>query len=443
MSERPAEGQPARVRSTGLSLQTFAAFSSRDFRYLWANNFSYALVQGIQRFAFVWLATDLSERNIVLGIVSFALGIPVLFLSLPAGVLSDRSDRRILLFGSQVLVLVASLLTAILIWVGVMSVTVAVLMAIFVGMGVAFGQPVRQALIPTIVPPERLMNAITLNSLGQNVSQIAGPALGGAAIYVWGIGGSFAVQAALMGFGLLLLIPLRIPPAAAGRAGRRIRAEIGEGFSFVRGAADVRALFILLLATALVIMGPWQALLPKIAKEQLGSGALAASMLFAAMGVGTIVSSLVLASIPSLKNAGGWFACTLIVGGSLAVGIGFSHSYILTLVLMLLSGLNAGFFINLNLTLIQSHTPAAVMGRVMAIYTLVLMGGGPLGGLIAGGGADLLGPGGWFSLSGATVAVVAVIFLITQPSLRRMPSQPETPLAVPAPVPAPADSASG
>ena len=80
------------------------------------------------------------------------------------------------------------------------------------------------------------------------------------------------------------------------------------------------------------------------------------------MGAGTIVSSLLLASIRGLKNAGGWFTCTLVTGGILAVGIGFSRSYALTLAFMLLSGFNAGFFVNLNLTLIQSHTPAAVMG---------------------------------------------------------------------------------
>ena len=299
----------------------------------------------------------------MLGLVSFALGIPVFFIALPAGVLSDRSDRRVLLFGSQLVVLAASLLTGVLIWIDVMSVGVAIAMAIFVGIGAAFGQPVRQALVPAIVPPDRLMNAIHPQQPGAERRPDRGPALGGTAIALWGIGGSFAVQAILMGLGLLLLIPLRIPPSAgAARAGRGIRAEIGDGFSFIRGAADVRALFILLLATALVIMGPWQTLLPKIANEQLGAGAFAASMLFAAMGAGTIVSSLLLASIRGLKNAGGWFTCTLVTGGILAVGIGFSRSYALTLAFMLLSGFNAGFFVNLNLTLIQSHTPAAVMG---------------------------------------------------------------------------------
>lgn len=414
--------------------RTFAAFASRDFRLLWANNFSYALVQGIQRLTFVLLAGDLTRNEFTLGLVVFALGIPVFFLTLPAGVLTDRADRRLLLVGSQLLVLAASLLTALFIWADRMSVPAMLAMAVLVGVGVAVGQPVRQALVPAIVPPERLLNAISLNSLGQNVSQIAGPAIAGFAILFWGIGGSFAAQAALMGAGLLFLIPLRVPPVerAVSVGGRRLRemlGEIGDGFVFAWRAADVRALFVLLLATALVIMGTWQTLLPRVAEDQLGADEFAITMLFAGMGAGTIVSSLVLASMPRLRNAGGWFTCTLVTGGSLAVGLGLSDSYALTMTLMVASGLNAGFFMNLNLTLIQSHTPNAMMGRIMSIYTLVMLGGSPFGALIAGGGAAWLDAGRWFAISGAATAAVAVAFLIAQPSLRRMPSHPETPVA--------------
>ncbi len=418
------EAAAERRRRSGLSLRTFSAFSEPAFRLVWANNFTYALAQGIQRFAFIWLALDLSKSNGVLGAVSFALGIPVLFFSLPAGVLSDRYDRRVLLLGSQIFVLGASLLTAVLIWAGFVNVAVVLGLALLVGSGVAVGQPVRRAIVPTIVAPDRLMNAITLNSLGQNGSQIIGPALGGAAIAIWGIGASFALQSVLMGLGLLVLIPLRIPRTEGGRPQRRIRTEIGEGFGFILGRADIRALFILLLGSALIMMGPWQALLPKIAKEELGSGPFSASMLFAAMGSGMICSSLLLASLPRIPNAGGWFATTLVTGGLLAIGIGLSNVYWVTFGFMLLSGLNAGFFINLNLTLIQSHTPNAVMGRVMSIYTLVQMGGSPLGSLLAGGGAEVVGPGEWFALCGAAMAVLAVLFLVTQPRLRRMPSAP-------------------
>ena len=451
IEERGARAGPVRRAGGGLSLQTFAAFQVRDFRLLWFNNFSYALVQGILRFAFPWLVIEaLLARDFFLGAVSFALGVPVLFLALPVGVLSDRWDRRMLLFVSQFLVLAASLLTAVLIWMDLMSIAMSMVMALFAGVGIAIGQPVRQALIPAVVPKERLMNAITLNSLGQNVSQIAGPALGGAAILIWGIGGSFALQAALVGAGVFFLIPLRIPerapsPVANGETGAPTRSrlsilfsDIFEGFRFIAFKnAEIRVLFILLLASALVIMGPWQTLLPRIGQAQLEQNALWTSMLFAFMGVGTIVSSLILASIPRIANAGGWFSLTLVIGGSLAVGIGLSESYALTVVLMVLSGFNAGFFMNLNLTLIQSHTPGDVMGRVMAIYTLMLQGGSPFGGLLAGLGAEWLTAGGWFALCGGAIAAVAVVFLVTQPGLRRMPSHPEAPAA------APADAGSG
>ncbi len=444
-SEREVRARPVRQPGAGLNLQTFAAFGLRDFRLLWLNNFSYALVQGILRFAFPWLVIEtLLERNFFLGAVSFALGVPVLFLALPVGVLSDRWDRRMLLFVSQFLVMAACVLTAALIWVDVMDVNMALLMALFAGVGIAIGQPVRQALIPAVVPSHRLMNAITLNSLGQNVSQIGGPALGGAAIAIWGIGGSFALQAALVGLGAFFILPLRIPRHARaaeepGRSALRVMlSDTREGLRFIAFEhQQIRALFILLLASALVIMGPWMTLLPKIGQSQLGQDAFWASMLFAFMGIGTIVASLILASIPRLRNAGGWFNVTLIIGGSLAVGIGLSESYALTALFMVLSGFNAGFFMNLNLTLIQSHTPGPVMGRVMAVYTLILMGGAPFGGLLAGVGAEWLGAGGWFALCGGAVAAVAAVFLATQPNLRRMHSHPEPP------APAPADAGSG
>ena len=422
----------------GLNLQTFAAFELRDFRLLWANNFSYALVQGIERFAFVWLVIEtLQARDFYLGLVSFALGIPVFFLALPAGVLSDRWDRRRLLFISQAIVLIAALLTAILIWMDLMTLRVALVMALFVGTGVAVGQPVRQALIPAVVPPNRLMNAITLNGAGQTISQMLGPALGGAVIAIWGIGGNFALQALLMGVGVIFIIPLRIPargpsPALAvdGRSALGgIVNEVIDGFRFVIREPNIRVLFLLLLLSSLVIAGPWVTLLPKVAQVQLGANAFWASMLFTYMGVGLTISSLILASIPRLNNAGGWFTCALMTSSALAVIIGFSHSYLLTAVLMLMTGLSAAFFMNLNLTLIQSHTPGPVMGRVMAIFTLVMMGATPVGGLLGGIGAEWLGAGGFFSLCGGASVALGAVFLLTQPGLRRMPSHPETPVA--------------
>ena len=428
-------GIAQRVRGV-LSRQTFAAFELRDYRLLWANNFSFALVQGIERFAFAWLVIDtLQAGDIYLGLAAFTLGIPVFFFSLPAGVLADRWNRRILLIVSQVVVLAGALLAAILIWMDLMTLRVALGMALFVGTGIAIGQPVRQALIPAVVPAPRLMNAITLNTAGQTVSQMLGPGLGGIAIWVAGLEGNFALQAILMGAGLLFLIPLRIParaltPAmAAGSALRVMAVDLVEGFRFIVSSDNMRSLFILLLVTSLVINGPWVTLLPRVAQLQLDADGPAASWLFVFLGVGLTCSSLALASVRRLNNAGGWFTCALMTSSTFAIIIGFSHSYLLTALLLALTGLSAGVFSNLNLTLIQSYTPQPVMGRVMAIFTLIMLGGTPVGGLLGGLGAAWLGAGHWFSICGAASVAVGAFFLLTNPGLRRMPSHPETPVA--------------
>jgi predicted MFS family arabinose efflux permease len=279
--------------------------------------------------------------------------------------------------------------------------------------------------VPSIVRPERLMNAITLTSFSQNLSQLAGPAIGGASIAAVGLGGSFAIQAGLLSIGLLVLLPLAVPRApGAGAAARKMTTEVAEGLRFVWHSGNIRTLIGILTISALITAGPWSTLIPKLAKDELGSGAFGASMLFAAMGLGTLLASLVLASIPRLNNAGGWFLITLMAGPGLMIGMGLSKVYELTLALMFLSGWNAGFFMNLNMTLIQANTPHAVMGRVMSIYSLCFMGGMPLGALLAGAGAGIIGAPAYFASCGALMVCIGFIAFLTQPSLRRMSTIP-------------------
>ena len=418
---------PPRQQRQRLSLNTFSAFQSRNFTLLWANNFTFALSQSTRQFAFVWLALELFGTGQALGLISFALGIPILVFGLPAGALADRMDRRVLLFASQVSGLVLSFVTAVLIWGGAMTTPLTFTLALLLGATVAFGQPVRVAIVPSIVEPKKLLNAITLMSLSQNVSQIAGPAMSGTIIAVAGVGAAFAGQGVLLAIGLLALLPLRIPNPDRSGPSRNMLAEVREGLAFVAGHPGIRTLMLVLLATALVMAGTFMTLLPKIAQDDLHVGAFAASMLFGAMGVGMLMSSLVLASFSKLERAGAYFIVTLIFGGTLNGLLGLSPWYALSVALMFTTGWNAGFFTNLNMTLVQAHTPQAVMGRVMSIYTLCMAGGMPLGALLAGVMSDVVGTREWFVICGFSLTIVGVLVFLTQPSLRRMRSGAEPP----------------
>ena len=410
--------------------QTFNAFQETAFRLLWLNTFSFMLVNGSQRLAVVYLVLEIKNSALIVGLASFALGLPILLFSLPAGVLIDNLNRRRLLFATQTLALVGSLLGAILLWTGAISIdgtnvsqsiTLVAIVAFFFGSAVAMGQPLRQAIIPTIIERSNLMNAIALNTITQNVSQIIGPALAGS-IAFFAFEGFFVAQAAFLALGFVFLIRLRVPQPKiqTTTSFSRYRMEIAEGLRFVVSTPNIRVLIILLIISALLVAGAWGSLLPKIARDNLGAGVFETSIIFVVMGIGTLCSSLFLASIKELKNAGGWFIATSIIGSSLMIGLGLSHSYPLTLVLMGITGINAGFFMNLNLMLIQAHTPQHVMGRVMSVYTLCFMGGMPLGALISGFGAEMTSAGGWFVIVSCVQLVVAIIAIITQPSMRRM-----------------------
>ena len=239
-----------------------------------------------------------------------------------------------------------------------------------------------------------------------------------------GITAAFATQAGLLTLGLFILIPIRVPNVRTS-AQRRIREDLREGVSFVIRHPGIRTLMLVLLATALVMAGTFQALLPKIARDDLGVGAFPASMLFTIMLFGTLITSVVLASFQRVDRAGFYFLCTLIAGGVLNVALGLAPWYFMALLIMFITGWNAGFFVNLNMALVQAHTPNAIMGRVMSIYQMCMAGAMPIGALIAGPMADVVGAREWFAICGALLFLLGVVIITTQPALTRMSSAPD------------------
>ena len=399
---------------------TLAAFREREFRLLWTNTFLFSLVQSTQRFTFVWLVLELGRGADASGVVLFAMGVPAFVVVLPAGAWSDRLDRRKLLLGSQFGALVVTTMTAILVASDRIDLPITVALGTALGATLAFGQPVRAAVLPSLVPRERLMNAIVLTTIGMNISMIVGPAIGGAAIAAWGLDGAFGLQAVIYALGLGVLLLLRLPERPPLPPRRRLRVEIGEGLTFVVRHREIRALFILLAGTGLFMLGPYQALMPQIAREKLGSDAFGASLLFAFLGIGMGFTSILLARTRDLPRKGAWFAGGLVVGGVVQAGLGLSQVYAVSAVLMFLWGVGGGLFMNLNQTLIQTHTSDEVMGRVMALHTLAMVGLAPLGALAGGVVAGFIGAPAAVAVAGLGISAVAATVLVKVDSLRGM-----------------------
>ena len=393
----------------------------KPFRLLWTNSFLFVLVQSTQRFSFVWLALELGAKSDISGVILFVMGIPALLISLPVGVMSDHLNRKKLLITSQLGALTMTIAIAAMVSSGFITIAWAIVGSFFAGLFVALGTPVRAAVIPTLVPGHQLVGAIAVNTIGMNVGLIIGPATAGPVIRIWGIQGAFWLQAVLYAAGLLALIRLELPPSSNTQR-RQLKLEIFEGIKFINRDPAVRSFFVLLSASTVFMMAPWIVLGPQLAREEAGATGSQTTLMFALLGVGQFVTSIFIMRFNQLLvRKGLWFMCGLCWGSAVQIFLGQTHSIAFMSLFLFLWGVGGGLYMNLNQTLIQNNTPREVMGRVMAIHSLLMSGLAPAGALVVGvvarhfDSAPLV-----FSLCGLAMLGSTLFFLVFRPHLRPM-----------------------
>lgn len=413
MGTRVIDAAPAR----GASLR------GTGFWYLWVTAVSFALIASADRFTFIWLVDDtLGSPTWASGMIVFALGAPVCALVLTAGALTDRLDRRRMLLTTQGAGLVVVAIGAVFVWTGLISLPLAVLLAIGFGTVAAFAMPVRSSLVPVLVGRERVMQAVVLMTIGSNVAMVAGPLLVGGVIDGFGVGWAFAVQAVCFALGFVAASRIEVPPHPPVTERRRLRAEVAEAVSFVWHHAVLRPLFALLCVGGGLMGGGSFTLLPQIARDEFGRSASEAARLFALMGLGMVITSLVLMRCRSrLRRRGLVFMSFMVAGTANQVLQGWAPSFTLLQVLLLLWGLTGGMYMNLNQSLIQELTPPDRMGRVMALTSLVQAGLMPVGGLLAGVLASMIGAPLALSLFGVAGLASVIVALIRAEALRYLP----------------------
>ena len=396
-----------------MSDSSFDALRLKSFRLLWLNTLGFTLVQSTQRFAFVWLILELGAQSDVSGMLLFVMGLPALFVSLPIGVFSDRMNRRALLISSQVGAFGITLCTAVWVSTGHITTFSATVSAAILGLFIAIGQPVRTAVVSTLVPKEQLMNAIIVSTVASNLALIFGPALAGPAISRWGIEGAFWVQALLYGLGLLTLFPLKLPPPTHSTEARHLGKELQVGMRYIWANKNIRVLF---------MMSPWMVLGPQFVREQVGATGGEATILYSLLGVGQFCTSMwILRNSHKIVRKGLWFMCGLCTGATVQIFIGPATNYWYLAFVLFAWGLTGGFYLNLNQTLIQHNTPANVMGRVMSVHSLLMVGIAPMGALLVGYTArHLHSLPETISITGALMLVLVLTTMATQRDFRSM-----------------------
>ena len=398
-------------------LQTFRSLRHRNYRLLWFGTLFSSSGQWIQQVTLGWLTYDMTGSAFLLGAVNGARSVPLLVLGPFGGVAADRVNKKSLMLMTQAGLMLATAIFATLIVTGRLEVWHIFAFSLATGVGWAFNMPVRQSIVPNVVPRSDLMNALALNAAGFNITRILGPALAGLLIAKFGPGENFYIQsAAYLGVALTVL-QLRLPPiqrAAAASVG----ANLKEGAAFVWRHPTLRTQMTLALVPVVIAL-PFISLMPVFARDVLGKGPGGFGLMMAAPGIGAVAATLFIASIPEVKRKG-----VLLLGAIVSLGVmlmlfSLSRSFPLSLVILVGVGASQMLYMTTNQTLIQITVPDELRGRVMGIYMLD-QGMLPLGSILAGTLADLFSaPIAVFTM-GALVSLLALAFARQAPTLRAL-----------------------
>lgn len=424
----------AETEESGLRI-TFRALRHRNYRLFWFGSFLSNIGTWMQAVAQGWLVRELTASPALIGFVSFAGSFPQIAFSLFSGVYADLFNRRKLLLWTQVVQLVcaAALGTLVLlrdwkIW-PALSIWHVIAISFASGVATTLANPTYQALTLDIVGREDLPSAIALNSAQFNLSRIIGPTINGLLFSLIGVAGCYflnsvsflAVVAAL----LRMQFPLWHPPDK--RDAREVVRQMVAGLRYVRGRP--RVLSLLGIATAISLFGlPYLTFMPVFARDVLHLNERGFSLMWASIGVGALISALVMAYVLSnSRSRGKLLVIATLSFGLVVIAFALSRNAKLSMFcLMLVGGGMVSITTTVN-TLLQTLVRDEMRGRVMSMYSLSFMGIPPIGslliGLIAGLVGDRMGFNGAqlaLAMGGAVIVLVASYVIVAVPRLREL-----------------------
>ena len=359
------------------------------FRWLWAGNVFSASGTFVQSVAASWLMFELTQSGTWVGLIVASSTLPLLFFSLTAGALADRYDRAKLMLIAQGVMGVSAAAMAVLTFLEAMTPGILLALGLLIGTGLALNLPAWQALVPDLVPRGLVASAVALNSAAFNAARAIGPALGGGLVAVYGAGAGFAYNAVSY---LAIIVALAvIGPKLMGSARdvpQSMRRAIATGVRFARFTPTFRNLMALVAIFA-IFSAVVQAILP-LHTAYLGGGAVAFGVLLGAMGAGALTGAIIRPRIGRWVD-GSWVPYTITLFGASGIVLGVAPNVPVAGLGMFLAGL---FWLltlaTLNATA-QLMSPAWIRGRAMSIYTLAFAGVMPIGSILSGYVADLVG----------------------------------------------------
>ncbi|MDO9409743.1 MFS transporter [Patulibacter sp.] len=384
--------------------RTFDSLHVPNYRRYFAGQVVSVSGNWIQNVAAMWLMVQLTGDGLAVGLTAALQFLPLMLFGVWGGLLADRVDKRKLLIGTQIGLMVPAVVLAATTFTGTVTPLVIYAMVFLRGTAMAIDNPARQALPIELVGPDRVVNAVALNSVVIQTSRIIGPGIAGLLIAVVGIGWCFVVDA--LSFLAMIAALLRLDPDEMGEAPRatRHKGAVREGVAYVRHAPH---LWIPLAMMGLIglLSFNFQIVLPLMAHDTWQGTATTFTLLTMTMAVGSVIGALVAGNRREITPR-------LLVGAATLFGtfqLLAAAAPILPLQLLplvLLGMASVTFSAGVNSTL-QLQVDPAMRGRVMALYSLVFLGSTPIGAPLVGWIAGWAGPRVGLAVGGVAALVAA------------------------------------
>ena len=403
----------------------FAALGYKNFRLIWWGMIVSNMGTWMQNVANGWLVLQLTNSPLWLGLLGFSFAVPMILIPPFAGAVVDRVHRVRLLFFTQSMQLLNALVLALLTWSGNVQVW-HILLNSFVGaLLLAFDNPSRQALIPDLVAPRDLLNALSLNSATYTGAALIGPALAGVLLEPLGAGTLFFLNSISYLAVIFALAAMREVRTHSGGQHGSLPDTFWKGMKYAWGNRLILAL-LAISAVSAIFGRSYQSLLPAFSRDIWRTGPQGYGYLLAAAGAGALVGAFGLASFKQVPRQG---ALMLISGVLFSITLtlfSISPSFVLGLVFLFVAGIASTVFSTVIATFIQLSVPNEMRGRVMSLYTVTLIGLPSLGAMGSGAVAEWLGgvEGAPHAvLIGAVILGVILVFVVPMFWKRDLPQR--------------------
>lgn len=395
----------------------YLAWRFMDFRLLFIGSFFATLGEQMITIAIGWELYERTGSALVLGLVGLVQVIPLFILSLPAGHIADRFNRKRIVIISLIVLALASIgLTILSSMHGPLLLIYGCLLVM--GGATAFNGPASSTLVTQAVPEHAYQSAATWSSSSWQLASVIGPALGGILIAVLRSATLiYALNAAMVMLYALLLLPLKRQQKAVASTATTVGSLL-EGVKFLWSTQIILASITLDMFA--VLLGGATTLLPIFAKDILHVGPVGLGWLRTAPSIGALCVTFGIAYIPPFKKAGQTLLWAVGGFGLVTIIFGLSHSFWLSLTMLFLLGGLDNISVVIRSTLLLTRTPNAMLGRISSVNTLFIGASNELGGFESGLVAQLFGP--LISVVGGGVGTILVVLLVALlwPEMRRL-----------------------